>query len=217
MPTASAFDVGSASVRRDVHRGKVASVWSGRVVQDVGDELVWAVFPGVEMLSRASYVESLRKGTKIHNLDELAAGEWTLASAPMGDGAILIFQLPDVYFSVMLFFTRGGELRRRYVNVERPYRRTPIGFDTSDLLVDLVVEPDGTCRWKDEEEYEQGRRLGLVSDTDHAKLEVAREQALAMVERRVSPFDDRWLSWRPDPSWTVPTLPDDVTSMPPLY
>ena len=103
------------------------------------------------------------------------------------------------------------------MNVERPYRRTPIGFDTSDLLVDLVVEPDGTCRWKDEEEYEQGRRLGLVSDTDHAKLEVAREQALAMVERRVSPFDDRWLSWRPDPSWTVPTLPDDVTSMPPLY
>ena len=78
--------------------------------QDVGDELVWAVFPGVEMLSRASYVESLRKGTKIHNLDELAAGEWTLASAPMGDGAILIFQLPDVDFGVMLFFTRSGEL-----------------------------------------------------------------------------------------------------------
>jgi hypothetical protein len=217
MRTASTFDVGSAIVRRDVHRGKVASVWSGRVVHDSGDNLVWAVFPGVEMLGRASYVESLRTGVKARNLDELAAGEWTLASAPMGDGAILVFQLPDVYFSVMLFFTGGGEFRRWYVNFERPYRRTPIGFDTSDLLVDLVIEPDGTYRWKDEGEYEQGRRLGIVSGTDHARVEKARTQALAMVERRSGPFDERWMSWRRDSTWTVPTLPTDATSLPTVY
>lgn len=185
------FDVGRAIVRRDVQGGKVASVWLGRVVDDPGDDLVWAVFPGVEMLSRAPYVEALRTGVKAHHLDELAAGEWTLASAPLESGTILVFQLRNTYFSVMLFFKENGEFRRWYVNFERPYRRTSIGFDTSDLLVDLVIEPDGAYRWKDEEEYEQGRRLGLVSDTDHVRVKEAREQALAMVEQRLGPFEER--------------------------
>lgn len=215
--TEGIFDTGSAILRRDVYRGKIVSVWSGRVVHDLGGELAWAAFPGVEMLSRASYVEKLRTGDKSHGLGELAAGDWTLASAPLQQTTILAFQLPDTYFSVMLFFGPDGELRRWYVNFERPYRRTAIGFDTCDLLLDLVIEPDGTYRWKDEDEYQQGRRLGIVHDTDHAEVETARGQALVMFEQRTGPFEEHWVSWRRDPKWTVPTLPANATSMPTLH
>ena len=215
--TTDVFDPGSTILRRDIYRGKIVSVWSGRAVHDTGGELAWAAFPGVEMLSRASYVEKLRTGHKSHGLGELAAGEWTLASAPLQQTTILIFQLPDTYFSVMVFFRETGELGKWYVNFERPYRRTAIGFDTCDLLVDLVIEPDGTYRWKDEDEYQQGRRLGIVDDTDHAEVDKAREQAMAMFEQRTGPFEEQWVSWRHDPNWTVPTLPANATTMPTLY
>ena len=47
-----------------------------------------------------------------------------------------------------------------YANFERPFQRTPIGIDTFDLLLDLVIEPDSSYRWKDEGEYRLGRQLG---------------------------------------------------------
>ena len=154
------------------------------------------------------------KSLRANGLRELADGEWTLASAPLRHFTILTFQLPDTYFSVMLRFRETGQLFMWYVNFERPYRRTAIGIDTSDLIVDLVIEPDGTYRWKDEDEYRQGRRLGIVGDTDHAAVEQAREQAVAMFEERTGPFEEQWVSWRRDPNWTVPTLPANATDLP---
>lgn len=47
-------------------------------------------------------------------------------------------------------------------------RRTAIGFDTFDLLLDLVISPDlSQWTWKDEDEYTHGRRLRVVSESDH--------------------------------------------------
>jgi hypothetical protein len=90
-------------------------------------------------------------------------------------------------------------------------RRTAIRFDTFDLLVDLVVAPDrSSCWvWKDEDEYAQARRLGVVSETDHAVVEAAREQVLEMITRGEGPFapDAGWTRWHSDPSWPTPVLP----------
>jgi predicted RNA-binding protein associated with RNAse of E/G family len=101
-------------------------------------------------------------------------------------------------------------LDRWYVNFQRRLRRTAIGFDTFDLLVDLVVAPDrSSWVWKDEDEYAQARRLGVVSETDHAVVEAAREQALEMITRSEGPFvpEAGWTRWHPDPSWPTPVLP----------
>ncbi len=48
------------------------------------------------------------------------------------------------------------------MNFEQPLRRTPVGFDTFDEKLDLIVMPDGTYRWKDEDELEQAAALGLL-------------------------------------------------------
>jgi predicted RNA-binding protein associated with RNAse of E/G family len=76
-----------------------------------------------------------------------------------------------------------------------------------DLALDLVVEPDGAWRWKDEDEYAQCRRLGVVTDAEHAAVTRAREQAVALVESRAGVFGEvPARPWLPDPAWPRPTL-----------
>jgi predicted RNA-binding protein associated with RNAse of E/G family len=95
------------------------------------------------------------------------------------------------------------------VNFERPPSWHASGWDTLDLAVDLVVEPDGAWRWKDEDEYAQCRRLGLVTDAEHSAVQAAREQAVAAVQAREGLFgEDAAKLWRPDPAWRRPALAD---------
>lgn len=82
------------------------------------------------------------------------------------------------------------------------------GWDTFDLVLDLVVEPGGDWWWKDEDEYAHCRRLGLVSAAEHVEIERAREQAVALVESRTGVFaEDPHGTWLPDPAWPRPELP----------
>jgi protein associated with RNAse G/E len=212
------FESGSLAVRRDVLRGKVRSAWPTRVVHDTGEEIALALWSGTELMAEASYAAAWRSGDpsqRKHALFErYVAGEWSLGTSVVREGTLLGFMLRDVWFSVLLSFPPSGELSSWYVNFEQPYRRTSIGVDTCDLIIDLVFYPDGTHRWKDEDEYAQGRQLGLVTDTQHPEVERAKDQALAMFEQRIGPFDERWLSWRRDPAWLLPVLPDNVTTVP---
>lgn len=101
------------------------------------------------------------------------------------------------------------------MNFERPCQRTQIGIDTCDLLVDLVVEPDlSGYSWKDEDEYEQGRRLGFIDEVDHVAVDDARQQVLALIESRPGPFAQDLSAWRPDPRWPAPALPADALTVP---
>jgi hypothetical protein len=202
-------------VRRNVFRGKVRSAWPGRVVHDTGTELAWVCWPGTELTSEASYAEAIRTGdhSERDELSELVSGEWSLGTSVLADLTILGFQLPDVWFSVLLFWAHG-DFRSWYVNFEQPYVRTPIGFDTCDHVIDLVCSPDGTYRWKDEDQYAQGRKLNVISDAQHVEIERAKEHALTMFAQRTGPFEEHWRSWRPDPDWALPVLPENATTLP---
>jgi hypothetical protein len=71
-----------------------------------------------------------------------------------------------------------------------------------------VVAPDLSCRWKDEDEYEHSRRLGIITDAEHQAVRSARAQAVGLVEARGGPFAaDAGGRWQPDPAWPLPTLP----------
>jgi hypothetical protein len=90
---------------------------------------------------------------------------------------------------------------------QRPPVWRPDGWDTSDLALDLVVDPDGTRRWKDEDEYAHDLRLGLITDAEHAAVQGAREEAVALVEARGELFAESALGrWQPDPAWATPSL-----------
>jgi hypothetical protein len=207
------FEVGETVVRRDVHRsGRVWSEQALRVVADTTEALVAACAPGAEARWPALYAKSRADGdrsVRTEAFNAMATGEWELAPGVWQETELLLWKPPTAWFSVNAFYTSTG-MRNWYVNFENPSRRTPDGFDTFDLTVDLVVTPDlSSLTWKDEDEYAHVRRLGLVSDTEHQAVADARAQVLAMLEERSGPFAnaDAWASWRWDAAWPAPRLP----------
>ncbi|WP_405444723.1 DUF402 domain-containing protein [Streptomyces achromogenes] len=207
------FEAGQVVVRRDVYRcGRVWSEHALRVVSDTGQALVAACPPGAETRWPALYVKARTDGdrsVRTEAFDALATGTWELADAVWEETELLLWKQPGAWFSVNAFYTGAG-LRNWYVNFERPTVRTGDGFDTFDLTVDLVVDPDlAGWQWKDEDEYAHVRRLGIITEAEHRAVEAARDQALAMLTERSGPFAGAaaWTSWRWNPAWPAPRLP----------
>lgn len=207
------FETGHTVVRRDVHCG--GRVWSAqtlRVVADTSAALVTACAPGAEARWPALYAKARNGGersARTEAFDAMAAGQWELMLGVWQETELLLWKPPTAWFSINAFYTPAG-MRNWYVNFEHPTRRTPYGFDTFDLAVDLVVDPDlSRWQWKDEDEYRHVRQPGIITDTEHQAVDAARAEALAMIEDRTGPFAEAaaWTSWRWDPAWPAPRLP----------
>ena len=67
--------------------------------------------------------------------------------------------------SVLLLWTAGfGELLLWYVNLEEPLKRTAIGFDYLDQLLDIEIAVDlSSWKWKDEDELEAAVVRGVMT------------------------------------------------------
>jgi Protein of unknown function (DUF402) len=207
----AAFPEGSTVVLRDVLGDKVWTASPYRVIRDTGTELALACWPGVEMLKPTTWIQWLRTGddtVRRQAVPNLAAGRWELGRWTWRDTTLLKRSRPGDYFSVSQFFDAQDRCDGWYVDFIRPWRRTLLGIDTFDLLLDLVVKADlSGYRWKDEDEYSQGRRLGLIDDVLHQHVDTAREQVISLIKASQGPFAEDWSSWRRDPAWPAPRLP----------
>jgi len=121
-----------------------------------------------------------------------------------------MFNPTDGAYSVWLFFTSSGEFRSWYVNLEEPTTRwddgTAAGIDTIDYDLDIVVRPDRTWHWKDEDEFAYHLAypdVYWVDDPEAVRAEGRR--VVGLVEAGAFPFDGTRTAYRPDPTWTVPT------------
>jgi protein associated with RNAse G/E len=213
-----AFAEGMTVVRRDTLGDRVWTAAPFRVIEDSGDGLVLACWPGIESLAPTTWIESRRTGddaVRKQAIPNLAARRWELGRWVWRDRSMLIRLAAGEYFSVSHFFGADGRAGGWYVNFERPYRRTRIGIDTFDLLLDLVVQPDLSAHaWKDEDEYAQARRLGLIDDALHRRVEEARQRVVGLIERREGPFARDITAWSPSPDWPTPRLPADALTVP---
>jgi hypothetical protein len=124
-------------------------------------------------------------------------GDWTLGPLVTRVPSLVLLR-PGSHHSLWLFWD-GDRFDHWYVNFEEPLGRTSFGFDIKDWKLDLVVDADGTRRWKDEDELEEAARLGIV-DADTVWAEAERVVA-------DPPWPTGWEDWRPDPSWPVPRFP----------
>jgi hypothetical protein len=176
----------SDSVWRDVHRGRVWRAQACRIVEETPESLALWIPAGAPGKVPAG-------GLRIPE------AEWELESSSPSQSQLCLAR-PGRAHSIYLFWQPGGALEHWYVNFEQPLRRTPLGVDTFDEKLDLIVAPDGSYRWKDEDELEEAAALGLV-DADAVRAEAAR-----VLEEW--PFPTGWEDWRPDPSWPIPQLPD---------
>jgi hypothetical protein len=193
------FEPGDAIALREIWRGRVFEARPMIVVQDDPDQAMFFL-PGDVRCALPIGDDGRER--------RLPDRPWHLEIRPRGDQPILSFAWPDTPYSVLLW---AADDRRRvwYVNLEDPLVRTPIGFDTVDHVLDVLIELDGSSwRWKDEDELMEAVRGGLFTDEEVSDFREWGERAVDRIISREPPFDRDWQDWRPDPGWTVPGLPD---------
>lgn len=211
------FAPGATVVRRHVWNGKVWTAMPYRVIEDGDEYLVVASWPGLRGLVSTTWIATFLGGNRHRDrtIRELASGSWELGWWAWRDTTVRSWYGLDAHFTVRQYFDADQRPLAWYVDFDLPKRRTRMGIDTFDLMLDLIAEPDlSSFRWKDEDEYQQGRRLGLIDDQVHRRVSAAREEVVALIESRRGPFTHDW-SPPPYETWQVPVLPDDVRHVSP--
>ncbi len=135
----------------------------------------------------------------------LVLREWIFEDAEW-EVATLVLVRPGDWHAIWVSWLDDGTQWGWYVNLQEPVRRTPIGFATMDLALDVLVGNDRSWRWKDEDELDTFVAMGVI---DVAVAERIREEGLRVArraERNQPPFSEPWPEWKPDPSWPLPVL-----------
>ena len=101
-----------------------------------------------------------------------------------------------------------GRFRGWKVDIQTPFRRADCGFDSTDEVLDLMVRPDRTWQWKDEDQLAHLVALGLYSGAERERIRRVGLDLLPLIEAGASPFDSRWMGWCPTPELLISALPD---------
>jgi hypothetical protein len=201
-----AFAAGRVILHRNTRRGRVAFARPVRVVVD--DErglLVWMA-RGTTSMNEVALDGRRTRGmpfTEWVTLDyRLQEGNWE------GPGILLFFP-PDADHSVWFFRTDEGAFTGWYVNLEGRAARWAdgdlAGIDVVDQDLDIVVAPDRSWQWKDEDEFAE--RLALPEHywvPDEAAVWAEGRRVIKQIEAADFPFDGTWTDWQPEPEWLIP-------------
>ncbi|MCP3854736.1 MAG: DUF402 domain-containing protein [Actinomycetia bacterium] len=93
-----------------------------------------------------------------------------------------------------------------YINLQEPVRPSPVGWDTHDQQLDLLIDPDGAVHWKDEDQFSAVTAAGWYTSAQVEAVWLEGQAALGRFLRGEGPFVESWETWSPDPSWTAPEL-----------
>jgi hypothetical protein len=139
-------------------------------------------------------------------IPDLPAGKWPHVDWRWFGSRLMIWQAGDSH-SVYVQWNDDGEFIGWYVNLEHPWRRSPLGFDTTDHLLDIWIATDRSWRWKDEEDLAKAGEVGIFTSERANAIRAEGERAIERIEAWTAPFDEGWESWRPDSEWPLPTVP----------
>ncbi|QQQ77580.1 DUF402 domain-containing protein [Saccharothrix sp. 6-C] len=187
------FQPGDVALRREVLHGKPWAVTPTRVVADGPDLLVVFTAPDTEF--------GFYPHPRTHHWQELGRTRWT------GIGKLQLHRPGDAY-SVDLYW-QGGQRRFAgfYLNLQAPFRRTALGFDTLDHALDFWAPVDGDWRELDRDEFEEMVADGKYDAAEAEGIRRTAEEVGAMLTAGTTWWDPAWGSWEPDPGWPVPVLP----------
>lgn len=122
---------------------------------------------------------------------------------------VLVLYKPEAAHTLHVFWDdASGAFLGWYINLEAPWRRSAIGFDTFEHLLDVVLEPDlSAWKLKDANELEWQVERGEFTPAEAAAIHAEASRAIDLVLTSVPPYGRHWISWRPDPAWSLPSLP----------
>lgn len=177
---------------RSVYRDRVRWTFPQRLVSDERGLLATYLAPGTPGMwmgrePDGRYLERWARGDEPH--PRIWADHHVLWLTREGDA-----------HSLALFWDEAWSFVAWYVNLQAPLVRTPLGYDSMDQALDIVVDPEGTWRWKDEDDFAEAREFGA------AEAEAIRAEGERVIAAR--PWPTGWEDWRPDPTWTPPALPE---------
>jgi hypothetical protein len=182
---------GEIIVRREVWRGSPWMAVSVIVVADERELLATYLPHGAEFAFPAGD----------HGL---GPHPWLGRDAWQGHG-VLMLQRPGERYSVWHFWT-GAEraFAGWYVNLQEPFRRTPIGYDTYDLELDVWIPPAGEWSFKDDDLLDVRVDEGRFTTAEAAEIRALGAEIGTMLDRGAEWWDPAWSRWTPDPCWAVP-------------
>jgi Protein of unknown function (DUF402) len=142
---------GDTVIVRTVHEnGRVGMVLPTTVVQDRDDLVALYLAPETVCKRRVGKRGGPRGRLLIEDTGRHEDWTWD------GNRRLILWR-PHAMHAVSLFW-RGADdtFLGWYVDILLPFRRSSLGFDTRDLDLDVVIDPDRAWRLKDEDELTLG-------------------------------------------------------------
>lgn len=202
---------GNNCVIRGIVNNQVWMAKSVIVVKDQPEETVLLLIPGAQCAFPEGYWHwkknrDYSQGTR---WQEARREHILLRVFTWKTNRILMFLEPEKYYSCSIFWDHDSDqLGCYYVNYQLPYQRSHCGFDTLDLDLDIVIDPEYNWRWKDEDDYRVGIREGGIQDEWVKGIEKSQEEVFDMINRHSYPLDGSWVHWQPISTWLPPMLPE---------
>ena len=203
------FQRGDTVVLRGLHQdGRIATAETGRVVSDDDRGLLTWVAQGSQCIRRVSLAGVPTRHMALSDKLELA----TIQSVTTWSGPdardVLMLTPAESRHAVWWFFTSDGIFDGWYVNLQTRATRWWGGMDIRDHALDVLVAPDRSWRWKDEDEFAERTGHPLFWDEQGAQaIRAEGEQVIAAAAAGAFPFDGTLCDFRPDPSWPPTDLP----------
>ena len=125
----------------------------------------------------------------------------------LGHG-VLMLQRPGEPYAIWIFWSGPArEFHGWYVNLQEPFRRTAIGYDTQDLELDIWVPAQGGWELKDDDVMEKRIREGRFTPEQVAEARALASRITRELDAGRRWWSDDWAAWQPDPAWRAPAFP----------
>ena len=206
------FEPGQHIVIRNVFQGRVQTVFPSIVVVDSSELVVTWLPLETPVLNAVTDPSAEYDGGKGHlSVETMATKQWNMAERNWHTSGTLRIKNPRLMWSLWVFWEPGmTEVRSWYINIDAPYKRTSIGFDTWDMCLDVVVQPDRkTWRYKDEDEFAEAIEAGIFTAFEAQEVSDTAARALQTIAENRKPFNNIWANWRPDILWEIPQIPEN--------
>lgn len=187
---------GDVVARREILQGRPWLVSAVRIVQDRPELLVSYLPEGAPFVFPEADWPTPSGRHPWHG-----RGGWE------GHG-VLMLQRPGESYAVWHFW-HGAERRftGHYLNLQEPYRRTAVGYDTQDLELDIWIPAGGRWELKDDDVLEDRVSEGRFTAARVREIRALGAEICAMLDAGGTWWDPAWTSWTPDPAWTPPRIP----------
>ena len=187
--------MGEAIVRREVWRGKP---WLGTVVFVVEDT--------PDLL--ASYLpEGSPFGFPKGNWPGDGRHPWHGRGAWEGHGVLMLQRPRDSYAVWHFWHGPDRAFKGWYLNLQEPFRRTRVGYDTQDLELDIWVPVDAAWAFKDADVMEERIADGRFTREQVAETLAEGDRIGRLLDAGERWWDEAWSRWEPPAGWIAPPLP----------